>query len=610
MARYDEDAIQVLEGLEPVRKKPGMYVGTTDSKGIYQIFKEPFDNATDEADNGHGKIIRIWVDTKKKLFTLSDEGRGIPVGIHAKTKISTLTTVLTKLHAGGKIEGNKAYNTSKGTFGVGVSITNALSSYFQIWTKRDGAWHTQEFSKGKPKSKVKISKPPFKQKCGTIVRFSPDYSIFEGAFPVKEIHLLVKNAAYFHSAKFELDIDGKKTTYYFKEGPKAFIAAKIKKLEAEAIGKPIFIKSSDLTFIGQWTDSPDDHFETYVNGSITVRGGTHFNMFNNLLNKAMKTIAKKKDTFKPEDLRVGLVGFLSVNVRSPQFDSQLKECLKSKEGGEIVAESMSTVFTDFVKKQKSTAKAILSRAVEMRALHKEFSLSKKTAAKLDVKKKGKIFLPEKLATSTGSDIDKRELFLVEGDSAGGKAKIARDRTYQEVLALRGKILNVYKAKDEKIGDSKEVIDILQSIGYQPKLKDPFSQLRVGKVIFLADSDEDGRHISLLLSGLMQKVLSPLIEQGRVFSVVGPLFTTQHRGKKVYGDTIKELEEQTKSKNMVVTRLKGWGEATIDMLQDSALNPQTRKLIKLEPISGKQLKEFQAILAEDTEVRRKLLGLSS
>ncbi len=609
MAKYSESSIQVLEGLEAVRKKPGLYVGTTDQKGIFQCIKEALDNSTDEAANGYGKRIECVIDTKSQTITVLDQGRGIPVGIHAKTKISTLTTVLTVLHAGGKIEKNKNYKQSAGTFGVGISVTNALSESLSVWTVRDGKCYFQKFRKGKPTTAVIKAKPPFELSQGTAVQFKPDFSILNGKIPVNSIRDLMSHLSYFHPIKFILSIDGKKTIFFHKNGAKDFVEARLQEIKAEKIGQPIFLKTKNLTFIGQWTDYEEEDLKTYVNGSLTLLGGTHYNALGKVISDAFAPLKKKKHNFKPADLRIGLIGFLTVNISSPEFNSQTKEKLTSKDAGELVLKELAAPMKKFVSSNKSFANTILEKASEMRSVFQDFALSKKNAAKLKTKKKGKIYLPEKLAVSTTNNPQERELFLVEGESAGGKAKVARNKEYQEVLSLKGKILNVYKATPEKIGNSNEIIDILQSIGYQPNLKDPFSTLRVGRIIFMTDSDEDGRHIALLLSGLFQKVLAPLIEKGKVFTLNAPLFTTQIKGKKIYADTLKALQKKAKTEKLVVTRLKGWGEASIDMLSDLAFDPKTRSVTQLKPPNKSDLRKFKEILSAESDARKLILGLS-
>lgn len=609
---YSEKDISVLEGLEAVREKPGMYVGTTDSRGLVQVFKEPFDNGLDEAKAGNGRVIRVDIDTKNNLFTVADQGRGIPVGIHSKTKISTLTTVLTVLHAGGKLSRNQTgYNSSIGTFGVGVSVTNALSKKLEVWTKRDGSWYYQAFSKGKPTTKVLKKRPPFAHPKGTIIRYTPDMTIFRGKVKAVEILRHIKNVSYFYPIKFLVNIDGKKYSYYHRNGAVDYVKSKCEKLGVEKIGKPVIYQGEGISFIAQWTDHSEEVFETYVNGSITRDGGTHFNALKQVITESFKPFITKKKNFRGDDLRIGLIGFLTVDVKSPEFHSQTKERLVSPEVAEPIKKALLPVFRNFIRTQKSAVKTIVNRAAELREIQQQFTLSKKNAAKLKTVRRGRILLPEKLATSATSVAAKRELFLVEGDSAGGKAKTARNRDYQEILALRGKILNVYRATDSKIGESKEIIDILQSIGYDPQLKDPYSRLRVGKIIFCTDADEDGRHIALLLSGLMQKVLGPLIEQGRVYSVVSPLFTSQVGSKKIYAESLTELRKQSKNPDkLVVTRLKGWGEASNEMLRNLAFDPKTRELLKLKSVNARDLKQFKDVMSAESDLRKVILGLSS
>ena len=611
--KYDESSIQVLQGLDAPRKKPGMYVGTVDKFGLYQLWKEAHDNACDEAGEGHGKVITTIIDTKTSTISVCDEGRGIPVGIHKKTKISTLTTVLGTLHAGGKIDDTGSYKTSAGTFGVGISVTNALSSSFKAWTFRDGEWYHQAFEKGKAVTKVEKQKPKIKAKCGTVVSFVPDFSIFtEKKIPVNLIKAWVQNAAYFHPVKFVLIVDGKEHSWFYKDGAAAFVQSRLKQLQVEALGKPFVYKDSQVTCIAQWALHEDEDFTSYVNGSKTAQGGTHYNGFTSALKTAFEQYKKKKHKFKIDDLKIGLIGFLSVKIGSPSFSSQTKEKLSTPEAKALVEQALTPTFKQFFSKNKSLVKDLIERSEAIHAANEDFKLSKRAAAKLKTKKQGKLKLPAKLTESITKDPKLRELFLVEGDSAGGTARNARDKQFQEILALKGKILNVYKAKSDRVFASNEVMDILQSIGYDPSKPNPYDNLRVGKIIFLCDEDEDGKHIATLLSGLMQLMLRPLIEQGRVFKVNAPLFTTQVGSKQYSGeskkDVLKQLPESQRSK-VFITRMKGWGEAPSAVLKTAAFDVKTRKLMRLMPVKGKELKRFQSMLNAETDIRKELLGLN-
>ena len=612
---YSANDIDVLEGLEPVRKKSGMYIGANDSRGIFQITKEIIDNVFDEYLAEYNT--KLFVEVKGDVVTVADESRGIPVEIHPKTKESTLTTIFTKLHAGGKLgvkkDGSTAYKTSVGTFGVGSSVTNALSESFEVWTFRK-AWYYQAFAKGKVKTKVKKGvKPPSVSGCtmkaGTVVRFKPDFTCFQKKSKLNTKNLLdwLKISSYLYpDLVFYLDLDGKKAKLHEPKGIKALVNKLVEDAKVEKLGKTVHIRSNNFEAVLQWSSHDEEKLLSYANGSKTEDGGTHVNGLFKALNESLKSFKGARSNYKPEDLRCGLLGVLDFKMPSPQFDSQTKSKLISKEAQDQVYETALEELKKFWRENPSTAKEIVRRANEVRSVVQSFTMSKKAAAALKVNKGGKVLLPAKLVVSNTKDPKERELYLVEGDSAGGSAEKARDAKTQEVLKLRGKILNVHKDKSQKAFTNNEIIDILKSIGYDPSKKK--MDLRVGKIILLTDADVDGGHISSLLLGLLLKVVPDVIKNGMVYALYkAPLFKTNVGSKNVYGRSLAELMKKTNGKG-IVTRIKGWGEIGPDILAEVAFDRTTRHLVRVTMEDAKASKRFVKIMGEDPSTRKEMLGV--
>lgn len=423
--KYNEDSIVVLEGLEGVRKKSNMYIGTTDERGVLHCIKEIADNSFDEALGGHNDRVAVLVDTKQNIFTIIDNGRGIPVGIHKKTKISTLTSIFTTLHAGGKLSENDNYKYSVGTHGVGSSVVMALSSVFNVWTFREKQWWHQSFSKGKVTSKLIKQKPPKGlpvSKGGTVVQFTPDNTIFKDAkLPVADLHDMLKMNAYLNPGVtvelINLTKD-KKYVYKFKKGVSEYVEAQIEEKKLDKLGKLFEHRQEGVAVALQWSSHDDDAQAYYVNGS-KVPQGTHVTGLQKAIAEAIKPFAGKRAKYRPEDLRIGLVGVLNCNVGSPQFDSQTKTRLTSPQANELVFKAVKPALEKFFASNKSLAKNIIARASAIREAHAEFKLSKAAATKLKTTKAGKIRLPAKLSSSITKNPKDRELFIVEGDSAGG-----------------------------------------------------------------------------------------------------------------------------------------------------------------------------------------------
>lgn len=599
---YTEDSIVVLEGLEAVRVRPSMYIGIL-TNGQFQILKEACDNALDECTSGFSRKVEINIGDDG-YFTVSDEGRGIPVGPHPKQKDkSTLEIVMTKLHAGGKLKDGAYSSGSSGTHGVGISCTNALSTDFQVWTNRDGKWYTQKYSKGIPLCEVKKEKPEGNYKKGTIVRFKPDSSILSTPLDIKQVMQWVRNSSFLNAGvEFVITYKGQTKTLKSK-GLSDYLQYITKDLNCEPLNKPFILKTENCDVALQWFESDDSILESWCNSSRTSDGGTHLQGLINVINKCFDNMVKKKE-YKSEDLRIGLYGALNFRISQPQFQSQTKEKLINPEATKLVMEQIEKEFEKYLNSNKSFVKKVIDRANELRSIYNKFTQEKKALSKL--KTRGRANLPPagKFIVSNCKESEKRELFIVEGDSAGGTARQARNPYHQEVLKLRGKILNIAKSSLLKAYESDDILNILKAIGFDPVNKE--RQLRVGKVIFLTDADVDGQHISLLLLTLIQKIYPELLKEGRVFAVNAPLFVGKTKTATYYGESLEDLKKKSGNKLETVTRLKGWGEASADLLRTFAFNTETRKLFQITDASEKETNYFKKIVGDDVSVRKKLL----
>ena len=510
----------------------------------------------------------------------------------------------------------------RNTHGMGVSIVNALSSLLDVWTHRDGQWYTQSFAKGKPTTKVlKVKKPPvipnidkklqFKQ--GTIIKFVADPSVFEkGAkLQIGDLKEFLNISSYLiPGIKIQFATEKKQLQYYQPKGLVAYLETQLEKYKTEALGKVFEYHCDSFDVAMCWSGYDEEGLSSFVNGVPTPEHGTHINGLNQAVMEALSPLKLKKHVFKAEDLRMGLIGVINVQVNQPKFTTQNKVKLATVEATEMVKKELKPQLVKFFSANKKIAKQIIEQAHQLNEVKAEFKINKKFITALKTKKKGKSLLPEKLTVAHTKDPMQKELFLVEGDSAAGTAESSRNSLYQEILALKGKPMNVFRNKPDKIAKNEPIQDIAKSIGYDPEKKN--HGYRIGRVILLADADDDGDHISLLLSGVMYKMFRPLIEAGNLYVVDGSsLFTTQVGTKRYYGPSrqklLDKLPESHRNKANV-TRLKGWGEANADLLEEVAFNPLTRKLKRIVAVKGKNLQKFLSVVDSDTAFRKELLGL--
>lgn len=617
---YSEKDVTIYKGLDGIRAKPGMYIGDPSSyHGPNQCVKEVTDNVFDENLAGRNNFLGVAFK-KNGEVVIWDHGGGVPVGKHKTTGKSTLIEVFGSLHAGAKMNAkDSAYAASTGTHGVGSKATNALSEYFIVTTCREGKWWSVAFKKGKLSQDLKKVKPPKTPngktaKRGTVVQFKLDFACFaaNAAINIKKIVGSLEIASFLYPGiKIVVvnEFDGTTKTFYQPDGYKELLGIQSKKLGAEMFGKPFIMSSKNLNVVVQWSDYKEEAIKSYVNGSPTVEHGTHVKGFFSAINEALKPYRGKKAKFTPEDLRSGLLGVLNYKMAAPMFDSQTKEKLKTTEAEEDVKKQTLTALVAYFKGNKTFARELCSRAAEFNKLGAQFAASKKLASKL-TSNKSRAMLPAKLATSTTKDPKKRELFVVEGDSAGGTAKKARDSYFQEILPLRGKIINAYGPSGARAFENNEVIALLQAIGYSPKNKHPEKHLRVGKIFIMADADPDGHHIALLVLSILYRVLPPLFVDKMVYMVNTPLFMASHRDKQFIGNTRKEVLDQagSKAKGVIVTRFKGLGEISPDsgVLQAIAFNPKTRDVTLVDALAKSERPQFVALAGESPQQRKRLL----
>ena len=599
MATYTAKDITVLEGLEPVRKRPGMYIGGVGSAGLHHLVWEILDNSVDEAMNGYASNIVVTLHADGSSITVSDDGRGIPVDKHPKTKKSALEVIFSTLHAGGKFEGTN-YKTAGGLHGVGASVVNALSKELIATVRRDGAQWEMKFKQGQAVGG--LSKSGAARGSGTTVFFRPDSTIFPKVeFDAELIRQRLEVSSYLHKGVkivFEDEASKERVVYQHTEG----LADYLKKILQERSASPVhevpftISKESDenglrLDLAMQWTQSTDEHVRSYVNGIPTGSGGTHENGFRAGIGKAVRNfiethnLSPKGVTLTAEDIREGLVAVLSIFVPEPQFQGQTKDRLNNPELLSAVDSQVRPALEHWLNTNISVAESIVARII-LAARAREAS----RAAQQEVVRKGptssRLTLPGKLSDCSSSDREESELFIVEGDSAGGSAKQGRDRARQAILPLRGKVLNTESASTAKVLENKELSDLVTALGCGIGKSFDLSRLRYGRVIILADADSDGHHIATLLLTFMYRHMGGLITSGRVFLAQPPLYRID-----IAKDTYWALDDGHRDRllkqhgngrsNPEITRFKGLGEMMPKVLWETTLNPRTRRLLRVD-----------------------------
>jgi len=622
-SRYRTEDIQVLEGLEPVRKRPAMYIGGVDAKGLHHLAWEILDNAVDEYINGHADHIHVILHKNGDSITIADNGRGIPIEMHKKHKKSGLELVLTVLHAGGKFgETDSGYLHSGGLHGVGASVVNALSKKLIATVKRDGYEYRQEYKKGIPQSGVeKIG--PFRGH-GTSITFEPDDSIFKMTkFDADIIKSRLEDMSYIHSGlKISFKDEHGNQQYEFANpgGLPAFLQKLVADGQKPAVTEIAFGATRDsgskIEIALQWTESTEETYRSYVNGIRTPNGGTHENGLKGALRKAISNYIETHDIkikglkITSDDIREGVVAVLSVFVREPQFEGQTKQRLNNPEMEAAVDGYVRPALEAWLNSNKTAADAIIGR-IQLAAKAREASRAAVNEVKRSSPGSRRTSLPGKLADCKSTNRDNTELFIVEGDSAGGSAKQGRNNNTQAVLPLRGKILNGEDLPTAKVLANQELGDLVKAIGAGAGDKFHYDGLRYGKIILLMDADADGYHITTLMLDFFLRHAPELIKKGHLFIAQPPLYRI-NVGKDSHWARDDEHKEEIlaglrANAKVEVTRFKGLGEMNAEDLGKTTLDPRSRTLLKVEIDNNLEAHTaFQELLGKDAEPRYKFI----
>ena len=625
--KYGADQIQVLEGLEAVRKRPGMYIGSVSVRGLHHLVYEIVDNCVDEALAGYCKNIHVIIEPGN-IISVEDDGRGIPVEKHKKTGISAAETVYTVLHAGGKFGGDSGYKVSGGLHGVGASVVNALSQWTEVTIQRDGGIFQMSFERGKtvkPLTKIGDSK-----KTGTKVRFLADDTIFETLeYEYEVLEKRFREMAFLTKGlriKVE-DLRGetpKKADFCFEGGLKSFVEY-LNKNKETLHPQPIYIEKTTgdvpVEIAIQYTSAYNENIYSFVNNINTIEGGTHLEGFKRALTKVFNdyarnhNILKEKDSnLQGEDIREGITAVISVKVKEPQFEGQTKTKLGNSNVTGIVQAMVNDALSTFLEENPSVAKAVLekcisaSRAREAARKAREL-VRRKTALESST-------LPGKLADCSSKNAEECEIYIVEGDSAGGSAKQGRDRKFQAILPLWGKMLNVEKSRADKIYNNDKLQPVILAVGAGIGADFDITKIRYGKVIIMADADVDGAHIRTLLLTFFFRYMRPLIENGNVFLAQPPFYKLSKKGMTdVYCYTdddltkaYKDLEEKGIARDqLALQRYKGLGEMNPEQLWDTTMDPSKRILVKVTMEDAMKADEiFTLLMGDEVNPRRKFI----
>ncbi|MEA4882768.1 MAG: DNA topoisomerase (ATP-hydrolyzing) subunit B [Clostridia bacterium] len=623
-ANYNADQIQVLEGLEAVRKRPAMYIGSTDERGLHHLVYEVVDNSIDEALAGVCDTITVTLGSDGSV-KVEDNGRGIPVDIHPKEHKSALEVVMTILHAGGKFGGG-GYRVSGGLHGVGVSVVNALSELLEVWVKRDGKLHYQQYRRGTPVAPLKVIGDA--EGSGTIIRFRPDPLVFETleysfdtlAFRLREFAFLSAGVGI---ALID-ERDGHEQTFKYDGGIRSFVEY-INKAKDPIHPDVIYIaKELDRVSVEaalQYNDGYSDNTPCFANYVNTTDGGTHLSGFRSALTRSINDYARKvgvlkesDDNLSGDDVREGLTAVLSVKMENPQFEGQTKAKLGNSEIKGIVDSVVSEGLSVYFEENPAAARKIVDKCVSAararEAARKAKELTRRKSA-LEVSP-----LPGKLADCSMKDAALCELYIVEGDSAGGSAKDGRDRRFQAILPLRGKILNVEKARTDKILANAEIRAMITALGTGIGEDADMSRLRYGKVVIMTDADVDGAHIRTLLLTFFFRFMRPLIENNNVFIAQPPLYMVKQGKKEHYAYSDQELQEildRLGRGNLPIQRFKGLGEMNAAELWDTTMNPETRTMLRVN-LEDEQLlvvdEVFTTLMGDKVEPRREFIEMNA
>ena len=622
---YGADQIQILEGLEAVRKRPGMYIGSTSSRGLHHLVYEIVDNAVDEALAGYCDTVEVTIN-KDNSITVIDNGRGIPVGINHKAGIPAVEVVFTILHAGGKFGGG-GYKVSGGLHGVGASVVNALSTWLEVTIYHEGKIYRQRYERGKTIYKLKVIGDCDSEKTGTMVTFHPDPEIFEETVfdfhtlkhRFREIAFLTKGLKII--AKDNRGEEPKETVFHYEGGIREFVQYLNKSTTALYEEILYFEGTKDGVMVEvamQHNDSYTENTYGFVNNITTPEGGTHVVGFRNALTKTFNEYARKNKLLKDsdanlsgEDIREGLTAIISVKIEDPQFEGQTKQKLGNSEARGAVDNIVANQLEIYLEQNPAVAKIIIEKSVLSQrardAARKARDLTRRKTALEGMS------LPGKLADCMDKDPSKCEIYIVEGDSAGGSAKTARSRATQAILPLRGKILNVEKARLDRIYANAEIKAMITAFGTGIHEDFDISKLRYNKIIIMTDADVDGAHIATLLLTFLYRFMPELIKQGHVYLAKPPLFKIERNKKVYYAYSEKEqdeiLNEIGRDGNNRIQRYKGLGEMDAELLWETTMDPERRILLKVvmdEETSSEVDLTFKTLMGDKVEPRREFI----
>ena len=624
-AKYDSSNIQVLKGLEAVKKRPGMYIGDTDDgSGLHHMVFEVLDNCIDESMAGHCSEINVVIN-KDQSVTIEDNGRGIPVDVHKKEGVSAAQLILTTLHSGGKFDDN-SYKVSGGLHGVGVSVVNALSKKLMLEVHRDGGKFFQEYVEGKPKAKLKKIKSS--SKTGTKITFYPSKEIFASTnFEIEEIYKRIQELS-FLNAGVSINVEDKRNGKSKKFKNNGGLSSYVRHLKGrKQVISEIFECSAKESDVGveiamQWVDSYSENVLCYTNNIPQKDGGTHLAGFRGSLTRVLKAFIKKENAKKTptdllgEDVREGLIAIISVKVPDPKFSSQTKEKLVSSEVESVVSTVFSKYFNDFLLENPKDAMSIVSKVSEA-ALAREAARK----AREMTRRKGVLEiagLPGKLADCQEKDPKESEIYIVEGDSAGGSAKQGRNRKNQAILPLKGKIINVEKARIDKVLGSQEVGTLIKALGCGIG-KDDFdiNNLRYHRIIIMTDADVDGSHIRTLLLTFFYRQMYDIVDKGHIYIALPPLYKITKGKEFIYASDEKEKDEAIKilsklgTRGLEVQRYKGLGEMNPEQLWTTTMDPLNRRMMRVDIKDARDADEsFEILMGDDVEPRREFIDANA
>ncbi len=613
--KYDAKSIKILEGLEAVRKRPGMYIGSTDKRGLHHLVWEIVDNSVDEAINGYGDFIKITLH-KDGSVSVEDHGRGVPTGMHESGK-STPEVIYTILHAGGKFESD-GYKVSGGLHGVGSSVVNALSKWMEVTIKRDKEESYIRFENGGHVA-VPLKVIGTTNKTGTTVRFMPDPEIFSStSFSYTTICERMQESAFLlKGITIEVydEEDGRDNKYHYERGIEEYV---------EELNKGENTLHKILTFEGtkdkieveismQYTDTYNEKIVSFVNNVKTIDGGSHEVGFKTALTRVFNDYAKANGfvkgndkAFEGSDVREGLTAIISLKIPEGilQFEGQTKGKLGTPQAKNAVEQIVTSNLQTYLEENKAIATDIINKSLKSKIAREAARKAREDARKGTSKKKEERSLSGKLAPAQSKDKTKNELFLVEGDSAGGSAKGGRDRKYQAILPLRGKVLNTEKTREDEILRNEEINTIIYTIGAGYGSNFDINDCEYDKVIIMSDADEDGGHIQCLLLTFFYRYMKPLIEAGKLFIALPPLFKIQSGKDVQYAYTVEEMQEKSKGKKCEIQRYKGLGEMNADQLCETTMKPGSRTLIRVN-IEDAQLaeKRVSILMGDDVPPRK-------